>query len=331
MMKKLIIGIQGATLTEEEQQLLSKSYVGGVLLLGRNMQDIHSTKQLIAGIQEIRHNNVADDTHSPFYITADFECTSVWRAKTPATKTSWLSTEPKSSLYALGESYKQASEDEKHALLQEWEEYAHTLGKELLSLGINLNLAPVVDSHHEESPIIARYGRSFSEDLDVIEDIARAFLTGYKKAGLITHLKHFPDHGFSSEDSHTHSAVDNRDKETLLKHTDIYHNLVKEGLVSTIMMAHVTYPNVDRDFIASRSPLWHNILHEKVGFTGLVLSDCMTMRGSGDTNMIDKIHEAYEAGTHYVILAGDIPLCHELDAYFSTYTDVDTPSSCLRV
>ena len=323
-MKKLIIGIGKKEvgeplLNEKEQHLLSKPYIGGVLLLRYNMPTPQILKDLIAAIKCIRSENHCDD--EVFYFSADFECQNVWRApyKTEPLWTEEVMIKPYASMIELGKEYDLAeSPQEKKILLDKYEKYAYTLGENLKDLGININLAPVADSHHENSPIIAKYGRAISSCPDTIYLISQAMLKGFKKAGLHTHLKHFPDHGYSMQDSHTNYATDDRDEDVLMKHCQIYEQLIQDGLVDSVMMSHVLYDKVDKLCVASRSEKWHKILRNDVKFRGDVLSDCMVMKGAGEEDMLGKITSAHDAGIDYVILASDIPSVEKLDEYFNS-------------
>src|SRR6185437_7881207 len=79
---------------------------------------------------------------------------------------------------------------------------ALVMAGDLKSVGINLNLAPVVDVAVNPQGPIARQGRSFSADPDVVIRHARAFVDAHRELGILTTLKHFPGHGSSLADSH---------------------------------------------------------------------------------------------------------------------------------
>src|SRR5439155_10105382 len=74
-------------------------------------------------------------------------------------------------------------------------------GRELKALGINMNLAPVVDvNNNPANPVIGV--RSFGEDPQQVARLGAATVKGYRAAGIITSLKHFPGHGDTAVDSH---------------------------------------------------------------------------------------------------------------------------------
>ena len=75
-------------------------------------------------------------------------------------------------------------------------------GRELRAAGFNMNMAPSVDIHHPKNPVIGKYGRGFSSDVERISAYAAAFVKGFASAGVACSLKHFPGHGSSRSDSH---------------------------------------------------------------------------------------------------------------------------------
>ena len=77
---------------------------------------------------------------------------------------------------------------------QEIEDIFYVSGKELHDVGINFNLAPVVD--------IAASPRSFGTDPETVTSCARAVIEGLHRAGVLACIKHFPGHGRSNVDSH---------------------------------------------------------------------------------------------------------------------------------
>ncbi len=75
-------------------------------------------------------------------------------------------------------------------------------GRELRAAGFNMNMAPSVDIHDPKNPVIGKYGRGFSSDVERISAYAGAFVKGFASAGVACSLKHFPGHGSSRSDSH---------------------------------------------------------------------------------------------------------------------------------
>jgi beta-N-acetylhexosaminidase len=147
----------------------------------------------------------------------------------------------------------------------------------LASVGVNLNLAPVVDLNvNPTNPIIGALGRSFSADPEVVTEQAEACIEGHRAAGVWTTLKHFPGHGSSTGDTHlgvvdvtaTWSAVE----------LEPFRNIVRDALADAVLTAHVFNATLDPEHPATLSqPTVTGMLREQLGWDGLVISDDMQM------------------------------------------------------
>jgi beta-N-acetylhexosaminidase len=147
----------------------------------------------------------------------------------------------------------------------------------LASVGINLNLAPVVDLNvNPTNPIIGALGRSFSADPNVVTEQAEAFIEGHRAAGVWTTLKHFPGHGSSTGDTHL-GVVDVTDTWSAVE-LEPFRNIVRDGLADVVLTAHVFNAALDPEHPATLSqPTITGILRDQVGWNGLVVSDDMQM------------------------------------------------------
>lgn len=151
------------------------------------------------------------------------------------------------------------------------------IAETLSSVGVNLNLAPVVDLNvNPTNPIIGSLGRSFSADPSVVTAQAEAFIEGHRSVGVLTTLKHFPGHGSSTGDTHlrvvdvtgTWSAVE----------LEPFRNIVKERLADAVLTAHVFNSKLDAEHPATLSvPTITGILRDQIGWDGVVISDDMQM------------------------------------------------------
>jgi beta-N-acetylhexosaminidase len=155
---------------------------------------------------------------------------------------------------------------------------AEAIAKALAVAGINHNLAPVVDLNSNPSnPIIGTFGRSFSADPGVVTAQARAFIAAHHAHRVTTTLKHFPGHGSSEADSHLGlvdvSATWQRNE------LDPYRTLVQEGIVDSIMTAHVFNSQLDPTYPATLSKATiTGIVREELGYDGVVITDDMNMQ-----------------------------------------------------
>jgi len=147
----------------------------------------------------------------------------------------------------------------------------------LASVGVNLNLAPVVDLNvNPTNPIIGALGRSYSADPGVVTAQAEAFIEGHRAAGVWTTLKHFPGHGSSTGDTHL-GVVDVTDTWSSVE-LEPFRNIVRDALGDAVLTAHVFNATLDPEHPATLSqPTITGILREQLGWDGLVISDDMQM------------------------------------------------------
>ena len=158
-------------------------------------------------------------------------------------------------------------------------------GQELKALGINMNLAPVVDvNNNPANPVIGV--RSFGEDPQQVARLGAAMVKGYHAAGILSCLKHFPGHGDTAIDSHLALPTIPYGLERLEALELVpFRSGIKAG-ADSVMIAHVAYPAMARrDMLpATLSPaIVKGLLREKLGFNGAILSDCMEMKAISDT------------------------------------------------
>lgn len=155
---------------------------------------------------------------------------------------------------------------------------AGTIAETLAAIGINLNLAPVVDLNiNPENPIIAGKERSFSADPKTVTRHAAAFVQAHREYGVICSLKHFPGHGSAAADSHL-GLVDVTD---LWSHVELepYRNLIKAGSVDAVMTAHVFNARLDPDYPATLSHATiTGLLRGELNYDGVVISDDLHMK-----------------------------------------------------
>jgi beta-N-acetylhexosaminidase len=157
--------------------------------------------------------------------------------------------------------------------------HSATTADMLQALGINLNLAPVVDlNSFPENPVIGQLDRSFSAQPDRVIEHAGAWIKAHKQRGIISCLKHFPGHGSSRTDSHL-GFTDISETWTEAELTP-YRELIGSGTAEVIMTGHLFNKILDPIHPATLSPLIiGNILRQQLHFTGVVVSDDLQMKG----------------------------------------------------
>lgn len=239
---------------EDAVQQVSEYNIGGYILFGRDF-DGKTKDEVINCIQS--YQNEAD---IPLLIGVDEEGGTVVRVSSNPNlrETPFLS--PKDT-YADGgwDAVKQDSEEKADLLL---------------SLGINVNLAPVCDMTSDEYGFM--YDRSFSSDVDMENRFVRTVVETSKSKKLGTVLKHFPGYGNNS-DTHTGIAYDDRDY-SKFENTDFkpFYQGIESG-ADCILVSHNIVNCMDSEYPASLSQKVHDILRNDFRFDGVIMTDDLIM------------------------------------------------------
>jgi beta-N-acetylhexosaminidase len=201
------------------------------------------------------------------------------------------------------------SHEELGRLDQPAETYRHAAAtaQTLASVGLNLNLAPVVDlDAHPDNPIIKGKGRTFSADPESVARHAAEFVRAHREHHVLACAKHFPGHGSATGDTHL-GLVDVtatwRERELIP-----FQRLIAAGLGDVIMSAHVFNAKLDPEHPAtlSRSVIT-GLLREKLGFQGLIVSDDMEMKAiSAHYGLENSLPAAIAAGVDVLCLGNNL-------------------------
>ena len=164
-------------------------------------------------------------------------------------------------LYKNGKmAYIQSDADEKSALLKE--------------LGIDINLAPVCDIATDKKDFM--YDRSLGEDAKTTAEFARIVTEISRNNGVSVTLKHFPGYG-GNVDTHTGTAVDKRELKEFEEKDLIPFKAGIDAGADFVMVSHNIVNCMDDKKPASLSENVHKYLREKLGFTGLIITDDLSM------------------------------------------------------
>jgi beta-N-acetylhexosaminidase len=151
--------------------------------------------------------------------------------------------------------------------------------KWMLELGINADLAPVVDVHTVDPPILE--SRMFGRDPKTVATYAGAFLHGLQKNGVAACLKHFPGLGAVTSDPHNGLPVVQRSMAELEK-IDLapYKLMLQQYQPAMIMSTDVLMPAIDPHLPAELSPkAIKGLLRGELGYDGVVITDGLYMGG----------------------------------------------------
>ena len=277
----VMLDVAGLELTLEERERLAHPLTGGVILFRRNYASREQLKALTAAIRAARKPELL--------IAVDHEGGRVQRFREEFT--------PLPPMRALGEMYEVSPMAARDAAIA----VGYVLAAELLECGVDFSFTPVLDIDFGGSTVIG--DRAFHRSPEIIAVLAGALMEGLTRAGMASVGKHFPGHGYVAADSHVAVPVDERALADI-EATDIrpYDALVPRGLAG-VMPAHVIYPQVDAR-PAGFSSIWlKDILRNRVGFTGMIFSDDLSMEGASVAgDVVAGGRAALEAGCDMVLV-----------------------------
>lgn len=184
------------------------------------------------------------------------------------------------------------------------------IGQELASIGVHMNLAPVIDVNNNRLNPVINY-RSFGADVENVSQKGCAFIKGLQDAGIIACAKHFPGHGDTDIDSHEALPIINHDRNRLEEIELKPFKAAIQNEVKAIMIAHLSVPSLEplKNLPATLSKsITTDLLRTQLGFQGLIITDGLGMKGVTDHHAPGELEvQALEAGVD-ILLAPTDPL-----------------------
>lgn len=172
------------------------------------------------------------------------------------------------------------------------------LASELRSCGVDFSFTPVLDLDFGRSAIIG--SRSLGGTPAEVEANARGLVAGLSPGGMKSCGKHFPGHGWAQADSHVAMPADERPARAVLEDLAVYRGLA--GEIASVMTAHVAYAGFGGETATYCRELLGEVLRGRIGFTGLVFSDDLSMKGAGgDLTPAGRAARALAAGCDMVL------------------------------
>ncbi|TQI68681.1 glycoside hydrolase family 3 N-terminal domain-containing protein [Clostridium sp. KNHs216] len=186
----------------------------------------------------------------------------------------------------------------------------------LKKLGLNLNLAPVCDVSTNPSDFI--YGRTFGKDASKTADFVRVSVSAYNSQNLSCTLKHFPGYG-NNRDTHTGIAYDKRDYSVFQKQDFVPFQAGIDAGAQCVMVSHSIVNCMDPSRPSSLSPKVHEILRGELGFTGVIMTDDLSMGAITDfTAGKSPSVAAFTAGND-IVLSSD--MARDFNALYAAVQD----------
>ncbi len=253
----IIINLDSISISTEEKDLLSSNLIGGVILFSHNYVDKNQIKSLISSIKEIRENII---------ICIDHEGGRIQRFKKEFTSLP--------SFQAIGNLY--SIDTIKAEDLAYYSGYI--AGYELKDVGIDINFSPVIDLTTKSAVLNSR---TFSDNPNIVVELACKYIQGYVDNGIIPTLKHFPGHGVITTDTHTDISYCDVRYEQLDSHICSFLNIHNEINIP-IMTSHIIYPKVSEQPVTSSSKWLQEISNNIFSQKPFFISDDLEMKGISD-------------------------------------------------
>lgn len=251
-------GIEGTEITDDTINLIKEYRVGNIILFARNVKSPKQLFELTQGLQKL----AKAEFDIPMFISIDQEGGMVTRIFDGSTFFPGAMTI--SATNKLENSYNMG----------------RIMGKELNAMGINMNLAPILDvNNNPKNPVIGV--RSFSDKPKVVAEYSWQFARGLQEEHVFATGKHFPGHGDTNVDSHLGLPTINHDLDVLehMEFVPFRYNI--DNGIKGIMSSHINFSKLTKDGIPATlsKEVMTDLLRDDFGFKGLLVSDSMTMKG----------------------------------------------------
>jgi len=290
----LVVGLPGTTLEPDERAVLERVQPAGVILFARNIVSQEQTRELTESLQEMETR--------PF-VAIDLEggvvnrLSGLWgELPTPAA----AGAAGRRAVHALGEA----------------------AGAACRSLGIHLDLAPVVDLRHPDG-LLGNQGRCFSDDPERIVVLARIFIEGLATWGVTGCSKHFPGLGAVPADTHEELPLLDLDEAGFEPHLGVFEALSQE--IPVVMMAHMVVPGLgDAERPASLSRI---IVERAASLPGapVVISDDLEMgalKTYGD--LPQRVEAALRARSHGMLVCESFDRLEDIATHLTELSGTDS-------
>lgn len=278
----ILAGISGTTMDTDAKKLINQSHVGGIIFYKYNLENSVQTVQLVNQMKAENSSNL------PLFLGVDQEGGRVTRL--PGKLVNFPSNKQIGEINNPEFSYKIGT----------------LLGMELKEFGLNLDFAPVLDiNSNPNNPVIG--DRSFGNNTDIVSELGTQTMRGIQSQNIIPTIKHFPGHGDTSVDSHLELPIVNKKLKELMKLELIpFERAIDQG-ADVVMVAHILIPELDKNNPASMSKIViTDILREQLDFTGVIITDDMTMGAIVEHFDIGKAAvESVKSGSDIILVGHD--------------------------
>ncbi|RAZ33430.1 glycoside hydrolase family 3 protein [Microbacterium sp. SMR1] len=283
----LMVGTPVDTVSPDAAAAIRDRGVGGLFLHGRSSSGVEATAALVAQFRDL-----AIDGSPKLWVATDQEGGEVQVLSGPG-----FDEIP----YAIRQA--DLGPDALRTAATAW-------GGQLAAAGIDVNLAPVADivtsaETRLNNPPIGALGRQYGYDEQVVAAGAGAFADGMRASGVLPTFKHFP--GLGRVDANTDYTAEVLDSVVSADSpdVDVYRELTASG-PSLVMVGTARYQHIDPDHPAAFSAAVLDLLRDRVGFDGVVITDDLSAAAAAEIVAPgDRAVEALSAGVDIVLASAD--------------------------
>jgi len=280
-----MIGIPGPKLDNGTVTLIRDYNPCGVILFARNIVDPIQVAMLCRDLQE-----TANRYHErPLFLAVDQEGGRVARLREPFT------------IFPGNSAIGMDDQPEERA-----EEFGLVTAREMKLVGLNMDLAPVVDVQVGE-PEKHLEGRTFGEDPKMVARLAGIVVRTLQENGVMAVAKHFPGLGRTTLDPHVHlPRIEVAWEEMEAVNLPPFREAIRNK-VSAVMTSHAIYPALDPDRPATLSPaILKNLLRDEMAFDGPIITDDLEMGAIAEQwGVAEGAADAFEAGADILLICKD--------------------------
>lgn len=279
----IMTGFQSSAITPEILELITEYKISNIILFSYNLEYSKQIYELCKKLDYI----IRESTGYPALIAVDQEGGVVSRL-------------PKEMNNIPGAMLIGATDKEEYAYRA-----GAITGEELRALGINMDLAPVLDvNNNPNNPVIGV--RSYSSDPYKVARFGVNMMKGLHSAGVMSTIKHFPGHGDTAVDSHLGLPVIKKELDQLMECELIpFIEAIKEG-APCVMSSHILFPKLEKENkpATMSKAILTDLLRHKLGFKGIIMTDCMEMGAIKDYYGTAKgAVEALKAGAQIITVS----------------------------
>ena len=287
----LMVGFFGTEVTEELREYVRRYQFSNFILFKRNVVSSKQLAKLCRQLQKL----ALEETGVPAIIATDQEGGAVSRL-------------PEDCAIVPTAMAVAATGDPAYAY-----QAGRITGRELMALGVNCDLAPSVDVNcNPRNPVINV--RSYGDTPEQVSAFACAMIKGLQEEGVMACAKHFPGHGDTDTDSHVGLPCVDKPIDELEKCELAPFRMAIGEHVRAVMTTHILFPQLDPSGVPATMsrPILTGVLRGKLGFGGVIITDCMMMDAiAKHYGTVEGSVAACAAGADMVCICHDLKLAGE--------------------